>query len=63
MIKIVINSFGQIGKLVTRRLFDEGLGQTLVLINDKVGQIDNQANCLSFDSVHESWNQPIKILK
>ena len=63
MIKIAIKSFEQIGKLITRQFFDQGLGQTLVLINNKVGQIENQANCLSFESVHESWNQPIKILK
>ena len=34
MRKIAINGLGRIGKLLLRRLFDVGLGEDVVLIND-----------------------------
>ena len=51
MFKIAINGFGRIGKLVTRRLFDIGLGENLILIsstslkrNTDIGATINRAS-------------------
>ena len=60
MFKIAINGFGRIGKLVTRRLFDLGLGENLVLINEQTGSIENLATLLEFDSIHGHWTNNIE---
>ena len=60
MFKIAINGFGRIGKLVTRRLFDLGLGENLVLINEQTGLIENLATLLEFDSIHGHWTNNIE---
>jgi len=60
MFKIAINGFGRIGKLVTRRLFDLGLGENLVLINEQTGSIENLATLLQFDSIHGHWTNNIE---
>ena len=60
MFKIAINGFGRIGKLVTRRLFDLGLGENLVLINEQEGPIENLATLLEFDSIHGHWPKDIE---
>ena len=39
MIKIAINGCGRIGKLLIRRLFDMGLGENLILINEPIGSV------------------------
>jgi len=43
MTKIAINGLGRMGKLVLRRLFDMGLGNQVVLLNDPFGEIDTHA--------------------
>ena len=60
MFKIAINGFGRIGKLVTRRLFDVGLGKNLTLINEQKGSIENLATLLEFDSIHGHWPKDIE---
>ena len=60
MFKIAINGFGRIGKLVTRRLFNIGLGENLVLINEQTGSIENLATLLEFDSSHGHWKNNIE---
>ena len=61
MFKIAIHGFGRIGKLVTRRLFDVGLGENLTLINEQNGSIENLATLLEFDSIHGHWPKDIEI--
>ena len=46
MTNIAINGFGRIGKLVMRRLFDQGLGTKIKLINDLNGSIRSIANSI-----------------
>ena len=60
MFKIAISGCGRIGKLVTRRLFDVGLGENLTLINDQKGSIENLATLLEFDSIHGHWPKDIE---
>ena len=61
MTNIAINGFGRIGKLVMRRLFDQGLGTRIKLINDLNGSISSIANSIEFDSVHGGWIKPITV--
>lgn len=55
MTKIAINGMGRMGKLVLRRLFDMGLGEQIVLLNDPFGTIDTHALLVEFDTVHGRW--------
>ncbi|MFY0597678.1 MAG: ArsJ-associated glyceraldehyde-3-phosphate dehydrogenase [Cognatishimia sp.] len=55
MTKIAINGLGRMGKLVLRRLFDMGLGDRIVLLNDPFGEIDTHALLVEFDTVHGRW--------
>jgi|TARA_B110000444_G_scaffold147745_1_gene138115 glyceraldehyde 3-phosphate dehydrogenase len=61
MNKIAINGFGRIGKLVTRRLFDKGFGEKILIINDYQASVEGIANLLEFDSIHGTWRQAINI--
>jgi glyceraldehyde 3-phosphate dehydrogenase len=53
--KIALNGLGRIGKLALRALFDRGLGQDIVLLNDLTGTPEQHALWLEFDSVHGRW--------
>jgi glyceraldehyde 3-phosphate dehydrogenase len=55
MTRIAINGLGRIGKLLLRRLFDEGLGETIALLNDPGGDAAQHALLLEFDTVHGRW--------
>lgn len=55
MTKIAINGLGRMGKLVLRRLFDMGLGEQIVFLNDPFGSIDTHALLVEFDTVHGRW--------
>jgi glyceraldehyde 3-phosphate dehydrogenase len=57
MIKIALNSFGRIGKLALRRLFDNYI--SVEFINDKNGDPDLFAHLLEFDTVHGRWDRNI----
>jgi len=61
MTKIAINGFGRIGKLVLRDLIDSGAGGDIVLLNDAVGDIDQHALLLEFDTVHGRWARDISV--
>lgn len=53
--KIALNGLGRMGKLALRDLFDRGLGENIVLINDLAGDAEQHALLLEFDSVHGRW--------
>ena len=40
--KIALNGLGRMGKLALRDLFDRGLGENIVLINDLAGDAEQQ---------------------
>ncbi|MRX52314.1 ArsJ-associated glyceraldehyde-3-phosphate dehydrogenase [Paracoccus sp. S-4012] len=55
MSRIAINGLGRMGKLLVRRMVDEGMAQQIALLNDPVGSAEDHALWLSFDSVHGRW--------
>ena len=59
MPRIALNGLGRIGKLVLRDLVDTGAGGEIVLINDPMGDADQHALLIEFDSVHGRWQTPV----
>ena len=56
MTRIALNGLGRIGKLVLRDLIDTGAGGDIVLLNDPVGDAEQHALLMEFDSVHDADN-------
>ena len=59
MPRIALNGLGRIGKLVLRDLIDTGAGGEIVLINDPMGDAEQHALMMEFDSVHGRWRTPV----
>ncbi len=59
--RIALNGLGRMGKLLLRRLFDEGLGGQIALINEPFADIDQHALLLEFDTVHGRWQGEISV--
>lgn len=59
MTKVALNGLGRIGKLVLRSFIEQGLEAEIVLINDAVGDAEQHALLLEFDTVHGRWNADI----
>lgn len=59
MTRIALNGLGRIGKLALRDLIDTGAGGEIVLINDPVGEPEQHALLMEFDSVHGRWTRDI----
>jgi len=59
MPRIAINGLGRIGKLVLRDLIDTGVDGDIVLLNDSVGDAEQHALLMEFDSVHGRWRTPV----
>ncbi|MBQ3198950.1 MAG: type I glyceraldehyde-3-phosphate dehydrogenase [Firmicutes bacterium] len=59
MVKIAINGFGRIGRLVFRAAFGQP-GVEIVAINDMADAAVN-AHLLKFDSVHGTWDKEVTI--
>jgi glyceraldehyde 3-phosphate dehydrogenase len=59
MTRIALNGLGRIGKLALRDLVDTGIGGEIVLLNDPVGDAEQHALLLEFDSVHGRWKTPV----
>jgi glyceraldehyde 3-phosphate dehydrogenase len=57
--RVGINGFGRIGRLVCRVLWDRP-GIELVHINDSGGEAETAAHLLAFDSVHGRWSTPVE---
>ena len=57
--KIGINGFGRIGRLVFRALWGRP-GIELVHVNDSAGDAHTAAHLLAFDSVHGRWQQAVQ---
>jgi glyceraldehyde 3-phosphate dehydrogenase len=57
--KIGINGFGRIGRLVVRALWGRS-GIELVHVNDPAGDAHAAAHLLAFDSVHGRWQQAVQ---
>jgi glyceraldehyde 3-phosphate dehydrogenase len=59
MTRIALNGLGRIGKLVLRDLIDTGAGGEIVLLNDPMGDAEQHALLMEFDSVHGRWRTPV----
>jgi glyceraldehyde 3-phosphate dehydrogenase len=59
MMKVGINGFGRIGRLVFRALWGAP-GIDLVHVNDPAGDAHTAAHLLAFDSVHGRWQQAVQ---
>ena len=59
MTRIALNGLGRIGKLLLRDLAANGLLDSLVLLNDAVGDTALHAHLLEFDTVHGRWDTDI----
>ena len=59
MPRIALNGLGRIGKLVLHDLIDTGAGGEIVLLNDPVGDAEQHALLMEFDSVHGRWTTPV----
>jgi glyceraldehyde 3-phosphate dehydrogenase len=59
MTRIALNGLGRIGKLVLRDLIDTGAGGEIVLLNDPVGDTEQHALLMEFDTVHGRWRTPV----
>lgn len=59
MARIALNGLGRIGKLLLRRLVDEGLADQIVLINEPGADLEQHALLLEFDTVHGAWPRDI----
>ena len=58
MPRIALNGLGRIGKLLLRDLIDSGAGGEIVLLNDPVGDAEQHALLMEFDSVQGRWRTP-----
>ncbi len=63
MPRIALNGLGRIGKLVLRDLIDQGAAGDIVLLNDPVGDAEQHALLMEFDSVHGRWKTPVAAAK
>ncbi len=54
-LKVGINGFGRIGRTLFKIIFDRGEDIEVVAIND-LGNINDLAHLLKYDSVHGVWN-------
>lgn len=59
MTRIALNGLGRIGKLALRDLIDTGSDADIVLINDPVGDAEQHALLMEFDSLHGRWKTPV----
>lgn len=59
MPRIALNGLGRIGKLVLRDLIDTGAGGEIVLLNDPMGDAEQHALLMEFDSIHGRWRTPV----
>ena len=60
MARIALNGLGRIGKLLLRRMVDEGLADQIALVNEPGADIEQHALLLEFDTVHGRWPQQIE---
>ncbi|RLB02725.1 MAG: type I glyceraldehyde-3-phosphate dehydrogenase [Deltaproteobacteria bacterium] len=59
-LKVGINGFGRIGRTLFKIIFDRGEDIEVVAIND-LGNINDLAHLLKYDSVHGVWNREIEV--
>ena len=59
-LKVGINGFGRIGRTLYKIIFDRAEEMEVVAVND-LGNINDLAHLLKYDSVHGVWNRKIEV--
>jgi len=57
MTRIALNGLGRIGKLIPRAFAEFGWPGEVVLLNDPVGDPEQHAHLMEFDTVHGRWRE------
>ena len=60
MVKVGINGFGRMGRLVFRALWERS-GIQVVHLNEPAGQASAMGHLLQFDSVHGRWHEAVSV--
>ena len=63
MVKIGINGFGRIGRLILRALLENYKGKIQVVGINDLGSIETNAHLIKYDSTHGVINDEIKTSK
>ena len=63
MIKVGINGFGRIGRLILRALLENYKGKIQVVGINDLGSIEANAHLIKFDSTHGTLNHDVKTTK
>ena len=63
MVKVGINGFGRIGRLILRALLENYKGKIEVVGINDLGSIEANAHLIKFDSTHGTLNHEVKITK
>jgi glyceraldehyde 3-phosphate dehydrogenase len=63
MIKVGINGFGRIGRLILRALLENYKGKIQIAGINDLGSIEANAHLIKFDSTHGTLNHEVKITK
>ena len=63
MVKVGINGFGRIGRLILRALLENYKGQIKIAGINDLGSIEANAHLVKFDSTHGTINHEVKITK
>ncbi len=59
-VRVAINGFGRIGRLVLRALHEQGRDDLQVVAINDLGSVENNAHLLKYDSVHGRFRDEIK---
>ena len=60
MVKVGINGFGRIGRLILRALLENYKGQIQVVGINDLGSIETNAHLIKYDSTHGILNHEVK---
>ena len=62
-VKVAINGFGRIGRLVLRAIIESKRKDISVLAINDLGSVEANAHLLSYDSVHGKLNSEVKVIQ
>ena len=60
-VKVAINGFGRIGRLVLRALFESGRSDVEIVAVNDLANAETNAHLLKYDSVHGRFNGDVKV--
>ena len=59
-LRVAINGFGRIGRLVLRAIVESGRRDIEVVAVNDLGPVETNAHLLRYDSVHGTYNGEVK---